>query len=146
MAGGPEGAKGGEARAGLGSVLRATGPLLQLYPGNSGTGQGLGVMVKEVWPGFGAQLTLSSGGVFLSVEAADVFLCPCLLSLGPGPCQGRAGRSQHLTLFSSSYIPAVVDHRGGMPCMGTFLLHQVCSPACPHSVPSPPLPSITLGV
>lgn len=25
----------------------------------------------------------------------------------------------------SSYIPAVVDHRGGMPCHGTFLLHQV---------------------
>lgn len=24
-----------------------------------------------------------------------------------------------------SYIPAVVDHRGGMPCHGTFLLHQV---------------------
>lgn len=23
-----------------------------------------------------------------------------------------------------SYIPAVVDHRGGMPCHGTFLLHQ----------------------
>lgn len=31
----------------------------------------------------------------------------------------------------SSYIPAVVDHRGGMPCMGTFLLHQVRSPPCP---------------
>lgn len=29
----------------------------------------------------------------------------------------------HLCL--SSYIPAVVDHRGGMPCHGTFLLHQV---------------------
>lgn len=27
----------------------------------------------------------------------------------------------------SSYIPAVVDHRGGMPCHGTFLLHQVFS-------------------
>ncbi|PWA14380.1 hypothetical protein CCH79_00011081 [Gambusia affinis] len=23
-----------------------------------------------------------------------------------------------------SYIPAVVDHRGGLPCQGTFLLHQ----------------------
>uniref|UniRef100_A0A673T7G7 plus-end-directed kinesin ATPase n=1 Tax=Suricata suricatta TaxID=37032 RepID=A0A673T7G7_SURSU len=25
---------------------------------------------------------------------------------------------------NGDYIPAVVDHRGGMPCMGTFLLHQ----------------------
>lgn len=30
-----------------------------------------------------------------------------------------------LCLSLSSYIPAVVDHRGGMPCHGTFLLHQV---------------------
>uniref|UniRef100_A0A8C6M4J4 plus-end-directed kinesin ATPase n=1 Tax=Nothobranchius furzeri TaxID=105023 RepID=A0A8C6M4J4_NOTFU len=30
-----------------------------------------------------------------------------------------------LSYFSvCSYIPAVVDHRGGMPCHGTFLLHQ----------------------
>uniref|UniRef100_A0A3Q3LX76 plus-end-directed kinesin ATPase n=1 Tax=Mastacembelus armatus TaxID=205130 RepID=A0A3Q3LX76_9TELE len=27
---------------------------------------------------------------------------------------------------NGDYIPAVVDHRGGMPCHGTFLLHQVC--------------------
>ncbi|XP_053354019.1 kinesin-like protein KIF1A isoform X8 [Clarias gariepinus] len=25
---------------------------------------------------------------------------------------------------NGDYIPAVVDHRGGMPCQGTFLLHQ----------------------
>ncbi|XP_039084492.1 kinesin-like protein KIF1A isoform X9 [Hyaena hyaena] len=25
---------------------------------------------------------------------------------------------------NGDYIPAVVDHRGGMPCVGTFLLHQ----------------------
>ncbi|XP_074046837.1 kinesin-like protein KIF1A isoform X1 [Macrotis lagotis] len=25
---------------------------------------------------------------------------------------------------NGDYIPAVVDHRGGMPCLGTFLLHQ----------------------
>uniref|UniRef100_A0A7N8X6I0 plus-end-directed kinesin ATPase n=1 Tax=Mastacembelus armatus TaxID=205130 RepID=A0A7N8X6I0_9TELE len=30
----------------------------------------------------------------------------------------------HFHLCLSSYIPAVVDHRGGMPCHGTFLLHQ----------------------
>ncbi|KAL2300971.1 hypothetical protein Nmel_011526 [Mimus melanotis] len=30
----------------------------------------------------------------------------------------------HAAILSSSYIPAVVDHRGGMPCHGTFLLHQ----------------------
>lgn len=29
-------------------------------------------------------------------------------------------------VYLLSYIPAVVDHRGGMPCHGTFLLHQVC--------------------
>lgn len=29
-------------------------------------------------------------------------------------------------IYLLSYIPAVVDHRGGMPCHGTFLLHQVC--------------------
>jgi len=28
-------------------------------------------------------------------------------------------------VYFFSYIPAVVDHRGGMPCHGTFLLHQV---------------------
>uniref|UniRef100_A0A3P9M376 plus-end-directed kinesin ATPase n=1 Tax=Oryzias latipes TaxID=8090 RepID=A0A3P9M376_ORYLA len=27
-------------------------------------------------------------------------------------------------LEATGYIPAVVDHRGGMPCHGTFLLHQ----------------------
>lgn len=39
-----------------------------------------------------------------------------------------AGALCHATIPSSSYIPAVVDHRGGMPCHGTFLLHQVCPP------------------
>lgn len=29
------------------------------------------------------------------------------------------------SVFVLSYIPSVVDHRGGMPCHGTFLLHQV---------------------
>lgn len=36
----------------------------------------------------------------------------------------------------------MVDHRGGMPCLGTFLLHQVRGlPAQPASCPLPcPLP------
>lgn len=42
-----------------------------------------------------------------------------------------------ITIFSS-YIPAVVDHRGGMPCMGTFLLHQVGSLNLPTSKLAPP--------
>uniref|UniRef100_A0A8C7UKL9 plus-end-directed kinesin ATPase n=1 Tax=Oncorhynchus mykiss TaxID=8022 RepID=A0A8C7UKL9_ONCMY len=29
-----------------------------------------------------------------------------------------------IIIYSYSYIPSVVDHRGGMPCHGTFLLHQ----------------------
>lgn len=41
-----------------------------------------------------------------------------------------------ITIFSS-YIPAVVDHRGGMPCMGTFLLHQVGSLNVPTSKLAP---------
>ena len=55
-------------------------------------------------------------------------------------CAARAGRGwarpQTCHLFPS-YIPAVVDHRGGMPCMGTFLLHQVRRPRCPAR-PEPP--------
>lgn len=38
--------------------------------------------------------------------------------------------TQHFLLFS--YIPAVVDHRAGMPCHGTFLLHQVRPRAVLH--------------
>lgn len=30
---------------------------------------------------------------------------------------------------SHRYIPAIVDHTGGLPCQGTFLLHQVPSTA-----------------
>ncbi|KAL4630705.1 kinesin-like protein KIF1A isoform X2 [Arapaima gigas] len=37
---------------------------------------------------------------------------------------------------NGDYIPAVVDHRGGMPCHGTFLLHQP---------PDNPRPSSSLG-
>lgn len=66
-----------------------------------------------------------------------VSICVLPSTLGPG-----------LTCVSCSYIPAVVDHRGGMPCMGTFLLHQVQPPAwttrpllCPS--PASPLPHPT---
>uniref|UniRef100_A0A8C6NVM1 plus-end-directed kinesin ATPase n=1 Tax=Nothobranchius furzeri TaxID=105023 RepID=A0A8C6NVM1_NOTFU len=41
---------------------------------------------------------------------------------------GQERHDEHLMCLSyfsvCSYIPAVVDHRGGMPCHGTFLLHQ----------------------
>lgn len=90
-----------------------------------------------------------------------VFPCPVLCSGGPAGCAVRAGRDRGLwdpvcavgagrgrarpqpCRLSSSYIPAVVDHRGGMPCMGTFLLHQVRRPRCPcpaHPAPAPPMP------
>lgn len=48
------------------------------------------------------------------------------------PVLGTSGQADgalcHAAILSSSYIPAVVDHRGGMPCHGTFLLHQVLPP------------------
>lgn len=31
-------------------------------------------------------------------------------------------------ISSFRYIPAVVDHSGGLPCHGTYLLHQVSAP------------------
>lgn len=34
-------------------------------------------------------------------------------------------KSMRGLLLPYSYIPAGVDHRGGMPCHGTFMLHQV---------------------
>lgn len=57
---------------------------------------------------------------------------------------GGRGGGLHLTItVFSSYIPAVVDHRGGMPCMGTFLLHQVGSLTClPLALPHPEIPCI----
>ena len=59
--------------------------------------------------------------------------------------RARWGRARPQTCrLSPSYIPAVVDHRGGMPCMGTFLLHQVrrpCRPARPEPLRPIPAPS-----
>ncbi|KAJ8389624.1 hypothetical protein AAFF_G00118610 [Aldrovandia affinis] len=48
------------------------------------------------------------------------------------PTAGPCHRKYDLMVFfeiceleaNGAYIPAVVDHRGGMPCHGTFLLHQ----------------------
>uniref|UniRef100_A0A8C9UWK6 plus-end-directed kinesin ATPase n=1 Tax=Spermophilus dauricus TaxID=99837 RepID=A0A8C9UWK6_SPEDA len=45
----------------------------------------------------------------------------------PGPCHCKYDLLVYFEiceLEANAYIPAVVDHRGGMPCMGTFLLHQ----------------------
>ncbi|XP_047399874.1 kinesin-like protein KIF1A [Sciurus carolinensis] len=46
----------------------------------------------------------------------------------PGPCHGKYDLLVYFEICeleaNGDYIPAVVDHRGGMPCMGTFLLHQ----------------------
>uniref|UniRef100_A0A8C3HMJ4 Uncharacterized protein n=1 Tax=Chrysemys picta bellii TaxID=8478 RepID=A0A8C3HMJ4_CHRPI len=51
-------------------------------------------------------------------------LCKDVLR-SPGTCGEHLHLRSHLTdLPFFSYIPAVVDHRGGMPCLGTFLLHQ----------------------
>lgn len=61
---------------------------------------------KEAWEGEGGSTVI------------------CLLL---GTCGQAAVALCHATILSSSYIPAVVDHRGGMPCHGTFLLHQVLS-------------------
>jgi hypothetical protein len=79
--------------------------------------------------GLYTQLTNLFGlGCLLSPREQLVLFCfHPLSSLGPGSVlwAGWEEGPVHLTLVSSSYIPAVVDHRGGMPCMGTFLLHQV---------------------
>ncbi|XP_037705101.1 kinesin-like protein KIF1A isoform X20 [Choloepus didactylus] len=46
----------------------------------------------------------------------------------PGPCRCKYELLVYFEICeleaNGDYIPAVVDHRGGMPCMGTFLLHQ----------------------
>ncbi|XP_073928318.1 kinesin-like protein KIF1A isoform X15 [Castor canadensis] len=46
----------------------------------------------------------------------------------PGPCHCKYDLLVYFEICeleaNGDYIPAVVDHRGGMPCMGTFLLHQ----------------------
>uniref|UniRef100_A0A667X792 plus-end-directed kinesin ATPase n=1 Tax=Myripristis murdjan TaxID=586833 RepID=A0A667X792_9TELE len=45
-----------------------------------------------------------------------------------GPCHSKYDLMVFFEICeleaSGDYIPAVVDHRGGMPCHGTFLLHQ----------------------
>uniref|UniRef100_A0A670ZVW7 plus-end-directed kinesin ATPase n=1 Tax=Pseudonaja textilis TaxID=8673 RepID=A0A670ZVW7_PSETE len=45
-----------------------------------------------------------------------------------GPCQCKYDLMVFFEICeleaNGDYIPAVVDHRGGMPCLGTFLLHQ----------------------
>lgn len=46
----------------------------------------------------------------------------------------RVLMSLSFCLSLCSYIPAVVDHRGGMPCHGTFLLHQVWPSHCTYSM------------
>ncbi|XP_033919739.1 kinesin-like protein KIF1A isoform X2 [Melopsittacus undulatus] len=46
----------------------------------------------------------------------------------PGPCQCKYDLMVFFEICeleaNGDYIPAIVDHRGGMPCHGTFLLHQ----------------------
>uniref|UniRef100_A0A3B4ANF2 KIF1A n=1 Tax=Periophthalmus magnuspinnatus TaxID=409849 RepID=A0A3B4ANF2_9GOBI len=46
----------------------------------------------------------------------------------PGPCHSKYDLMVFFEICeleaNGDYIPAVVDHRGGMPCHGTFLLHQ----------------------
>uniref|UniRef100_A0A3Q0S065 plus-end-directed kinesin ATPase n=1 Tax=Amphilophus citrinellus TaxID=61819 RepID=A0A3Q0S065_AMPCI len=45
-----------------------------------------------------------------------------------GPCHAKYDLMVFFEICeleaNGDYIPAVVDHRGGMPCYGTFLLHQ----------------------
>ncbi|XP_042370159.1 kinesin-like protein KIF1A, partial [Plectropomus leopardus] len=45
-----------------------------------------------------------------------------------GPCHAKYDLMVFFEICeleaNGDYIPAVVDHRGGMPCHGTFLLHQ----------------------
>ncbi|KAG8508288.1 LOW QUALITY PROTEIN: Kinesin-like protein KIF1B, partial [Galemys pyrenaicus] len=46
----------------------------------------------------------------------------------PGPCHCKYDLLVYFEICeleaNGDYVPAVVDHRGGMPCVGTFLLHQ----------------------
>uniref|UniRef100_A0A8C4FGG1 KIF1A n=1 Tax=Catagonus wagneri TaxID=51154 RepID=A0A8C4FGG1_9CETA len=46
----------------------------------------------------------------------------------PGPCHCKYDLLVYFEICeleaNGDYIPAVVDHRGGVPCVGTFLLHQ----------------------
>ncbi|KAB0403644.1 hypothetical protein E2I00_000341, partial [Balaenoptera physalus] len=67
----------------------------------------------------------------------------------PGPCHCKYDLLVYFEICeleaNGDYIPAVVDHRGGMPCMGTFLLHQDRD-HCPFQrvismkAPTPPWP------
>lgn len=55
----------------------------------------------------------------------------CRKHRSPGLQQPRMTRQMNsldfclLCFYSYRYIPAVVDHTAGLPCQGTFLLHQV---------------------
>uniref|UniRef100_A0A670IYW0 plus-end-directed kinesin ATPase n=1 Tax=Podarcis muralis TaxID=64176 RepID=A0A670IYW0_PODMU len=71
-------------------------------------------------------LSLASNSIFFFAVPATKLSAMTRPSIGPCQCK------YDLMVFfeiceleaNGDYIPAVVDHRGGMPCHGTFLLHQ----------------------
>lgn len=75
---------------------------------------------------------------YSSFHSADVANYSANLSMKYRSCDTKSLHYRHMarstkclcTVCFPSYIPAVVDHRGGMPCHGTFLLHQVCQSHC----------------
>ncbi|XP_069474241.1 kinesin-like protein KIF1A isoform X2 [Ambystoma mexicanum] len=66
------------------------------------------------------------------VHKAQIHVPATKLSTQTRPSAGRCHCKYDLMVFfeiceleaNGDYIPAVVDHNGGMPCHGTFLLHQ----------------------
>ncbi|KAG7272490.1 hypothetical protein CRUP_005962 [Coryphaenoides rupestris] len=56
-----------------------------------------------------------------------------------GPCHSKYDLMAFFEICeleaNGDYIPSVVDHRGGMPCHGTFLLHQVTAPCRIRNTP-----------
>uniref|UniRef100_A0A2K6CXX0 plus-end-directed kinesin ATPase n=1 Tax=Macaca nemestrina TaxID=9545 RepID=A0A2K6CXX0_MACNE len=68
-------------------------------------------------------MPLSKPGRKVPATKLSTLTRPC-----PGPCHCKYDLLVYFEICeleaNGDYIPAVVDHRGGMPCMGTFLLHQ----------------------
>lgn len=108
--------------------LEANGECVPMPWAPTGEGGALWVWGSRDWGGGACWCPHpdDSGSMDWATPSSPEGATPFLASLA------RWGREGGLTIsLFSSYIPAVVDHRGGMPCMGTFLLHQVGSPPCP---------------
>uniref|UniRef100_A0A8C1X7X2 plus-end-directed kinesin ATPase n=1 Tax=Cyprinus carpio TaxID=7962 RepID=A0A8C1X7X2_CYPCA len=71
---------------------------------------------------------LSVSELFLCLSPVPATKLNTLTRSTAGPCHCKYDLMAFFEICeleaNGDYIPAVVDHRGGMPCHGTFLLHQ----------------------